>query len=87
MIGGEGCPAGQGQTRARRVCWLNVLSGAEGRAGVGVGSPAGQTHEVRLVDEWFGVNCLVESESKGGALGGWLGVKHPIFGGWFRGGG
>ena len=31
------------------------------------------TRKACLVDEWFGVNCLVESESKGGALGGGAG--------------
>ena len=30
---------------------------------------AGASNDKRcLVDEWFGVNCLVESESKGGRL-------------------
>ena len=46
---GVGCPAGQGQTRARRVCWLNVLSGAKGSSGgVEMFCPAGQAPGVAL---------------------------------------
>ena len=41
------CPAGQ--TRARRVCWLNVLSGAKGSSGgVEMFCPAGQAPGVAL---------------------------------------
>ena len=46
---GVGCPAGQGQTRARRVWWQDVLSGAKGSSGgVEMFCPAGQAPGVAL---------------------------------------
>ena len=60
---GVGCPAGQGQTRARRVCWLNVLSGAEGSSGVaGRFCPSGQA---RLGRAWRRVGLTVAMEASG----------------------
>ena len=60
---GVGCPAGQGQTRARRVCWLNVLSGAEGSSGgVEMFCPSGQA---RLGRAWRLVGLTVAMEASG----------------------
>ena len=80
-------PCVQGQTRARRVCWLNVLSSAEGRAGVGVGSPAGQgqmrTSRICRLIGWN--SCLGEGGDRYSrcsirGLGGWLGVASDFVG-------
>ena len=43
-----------GQTRARRVCWLNVLSGAKGSSGGGRFCPVGANADWRLVAGWLG---------------------------------
>ena len=63
VVVGVVCPAGQGQTRARRVCWLNVLSGAEGSSGVAVRfCPVGQA---RLGRAWRLVGLKVAIEASG----------------------
>ena len=63
VVVGVVCPAGQGQTRLGRVCWLDVLSGAEGSSGVAVRfCPVGQA---RLGRAWRLVGLKVAIEASG----------------------
>ena len=52
-----------GQTRARRVCWLNVLSGAKGSSGGGRFCPAGQAPGVAL-GGWVVRGCPDEGRGR-----------------------